>query len=233
MRSHALLSLSLGALASSGHAATFDVDAGEHGFSFEPDTITAAVGDTVNVHFYPGGHTATQSTFDDPCFPMSGGINSGVVNSNSGQASMMFSFRVNSTDPIWMYCGAPGHCAAGMAFVVNPPASGGSTLAAYQSASSGKSGSAPSAVSGGVLVANVENDEGDGDNSSSASGSATAAQSSSTTATGSAAAASTTTAGGSTTDTPGSAASSNLKVGPAPLLPLLLLAGPAAAWMFS
>jgi plastocyanin len=119
MRSYALLSL--GALASIAQAATFDVDAGEDGLSFEPDTITAAVGDTVNVHFYPGGHTATQSTFDDPCSPMSGGINSGVVNSNSGQASKMFSFQVNSTDPIWMYCGAPGHCAAGMAFVINPP----------------------------------------------------------------------------------------------------------------
>ncbi|OCT50266.1 extracellular serine-rich protein [Cladophialophora carrionii] len=225
MRSYALLSL--GAVASVAHAATFDVDAGEKGLSFEPDTITAAMGDTVNVHFYPGGHTATQSTFDDPCSPMSGGINSGVVNSNSGQASQMFSFQVNTTDPIWMYCGAPGHCAAGMAFVVNPPASG-NTLAAYQSASSGKSGSAPSAVSGGVLVANVENADNDDDTSSSSSSSASATQSSGT-ATGTVAAATTTSASGTApaAQTPSSAASSNFGA-----VPLLLLA-PVAAYMLS
>ncbi|ETI23916.1 hypothetical protein G647_05723 [Cladophialophora carrionii CBS 160.54] len=228
MRSYALLSL--GVVASIAHAATFDVDAGENGLSFEPDTITAAMGDTVNVHFYPGGHTATQSTFDNPCSPMSGGINSGVVNSNSGQASQMFSFQVNTTDPIWMYCGAPGHCAAGMAFVVNPPASG-NTLAAYQSASSGKSGSAPSAVSGGVLVANVENSDNDDDTSSSSSssgGSASATQSSAT-ATGTAAAATTTSATGTgpAAQTPSNAASANFGT-----VPLLLLA-PVAAYMLS
>ncbi len=119
MRSYALVSL--GALASLAQGATFDVDAGEHGLSYVPDTVKAAVGDTINVHYYPGGHTTTQSSFDSPCSPLSGGVNSGVVNSNSGQASQMFSFKVNNTDPMWMYCGSPGHCGAGMSFVVNPP----------------------------------------------------------------------------------------------------------------
>ncbi|KAJ9616836.1 hypothetical protein H2200_000556 [Cladophialophora chaetospira] len=226
MRSYALLSL--GALATIARSATFDVDAGEHGFSYVPDTVKAAVGDTINVHFYPGDHSATQSTFGSPCSPIANGINSGFVNSDSGQASQMFSFKVNNTDPIYMYCGQVGHCAAGMAFVVNPPATG-DTLEAYQKAASGKSGSAPSAVNGGVLIANVDNDDDNSSSSSSASGSATATATGSST--GSAAAASTTAAssgsGGAYGGSSGSSAASNFG-----LVPMMLLA-PLAAYFFS
>jgi plastocyanin len=119
MRSYALLSL--GALARLAQAATFDIDAGEHGFSYEPQSISPKVGDTVNVHFYPGPHDFTQSSFDAPCQPLAGGISSGTVPSNSGQASMMFTFNVTTTDTMWFYCGTPGHCSAGMSMVFNPP----------------------------------------------------------------------------------------------------------------
>ena len=103
-------------------ATTFDVDVGESGFTFSPDTITAKVGDVVNFHFYPGDHSVTQSTFEAPCKPSgANAIFSGFINSNSGEAKTMFSMPVNTTDPIWLYCAQVGHCATGMAMVINPP----------------------------------------------------------------------------------------------------------------
>ncbi|KIY02105.1 uncharacterized protein Z520_02243 [Fonsecaea multimorphosa CBS 102226] len=243
MRSYALLSL--GALAS---AAVFDVNVGQNGFTYSPDTVTAGMGDTVNFHFYPGEHTVTQSSFDSPCKPISGNaINSGVINSNSGQASQMFSMRVNSTDPIWIYCGQVGHCAAGMSLVINPP-SNGNTLAAYQKASSGQSGQIPSSVFGGVIVANVDNAGANASSSSSSSSSSSASSSassaasnSSSTTSGSSTAttATTTTASGSTTNTGASAqstsnaASSSFGVVALEWSLVGTLLAPAVAYLFS
>jgi hypothetical protein len=33
----------------------------------------------------------------------------------------VFTVMVNSTDPIWFYCGQVGHCQGGMVGVINPP----------------------------------------------------------------------------------------------------------------
>lgn len=38
----------------------------------------AEPGDTVAFKFYPKNHTVTQSTFDAPCSPLYGGINTGL-----------------------------------------------------------------------------------------------------------------------------------------------------------
>lgn len=104
-------------------AATMDIDVGEKGFVFDPDTVTAAVGDVLNFHFYPGDHSVASSDFANPCSPAAQNpVWSGFINpSGSGEASTMFSLTVNSTDPMWFYCAQVGHCAAGMAMVVNPP----------------------------------------------------------------------------------------------------------------
>ncbi|OAP56081.1 hypothetical protein AYL99_09260 [Fonsecaea erecta] len=238
MRSSRYALLSLGAGAAVASAATIDVNVGQNGFTYSPDTVMAAVGDVVNFHFYPGEHTVTQSSFDSPCQPVSGNaINSGVINSNSGQASTMFSMRVNSTDPIWIYCGQVGHCAAGMAMVINPP-SNGNTLAAYQSAASGKSGQIPSNVFGGVIVANVD---GAGASSSSSSSSSSASGSSSITSGSSSAtsSATTTTAAASSTNSAssaqstGNAASSSFGVLSLEWSLVGTLLAPVAAYLFS
>lgn len=121
MRSYTLLTVG-GLLTPLTFAATFDVDVGKSGFVFDPDTIDAQVGDIVNFHFYPGDHSVAQSTFEAPCQPSSpNAIFSGFINSGSGEAKTMFSMSVNTTDPIWLYCGQVGHCASGMAMVINPP----------------------------------------------------------------------------------------------------------------
>jgi hypothetical protein len=46
--------------------------------SFAPNNIVAQPGDTVTFEFHQKNHTATQSTFSDPCKPMAGGFNSGL-----------------------------------------------------------------------------------------------------------------------------------------------------------
>lgn len=62
-----------------------------------------------------------------------------------------FSVRVNTTDPIWLYCGFGRHCQGGQVMVVNPPASG-NTLEAYaQAAGSSGNSQNPANVQGGIL----------------------------------------------------------------------------------
>ena len=103
--------------------AVHDVDVGNNGLVYSPDTVMAAVGDTVNFHFYEGDHSVAQSNFAAPCQPSgANAIYSGFINPSSGQqeASLMFSVSVNSTDTIWIYCSQGHHCAAGMAMVINP-----------------------------------------------------------------------------------------------------------------
>lgn len=47
------------------------VDVGKNGFIFNPDTLTFSAGDKVEFHFYPGNHSVTQSSFDNPSQPLS------------------------------------------------------------------------------------------------------------------------------------------------------------------
>lgn len=99
-----------------------DVDVGQNGFTFSPDTLTASKGDTVNFHFFAGDHSVSQSTFDAPCVPAPiNPIYSGFINpTGSGEASTMFSITINDTTPIWLYCSQVTHCQTGMAMVINP-----------------------------------------------------------------------------------------------------------------
>jgi len=137
--------------AAAGSIATVAV--GQNGFTFSPDTLTAAVGSKIVFQIYPGGHSVTQGDFSTPCQSNSTGFNSGFVNSNSGPASSAFTITVNSTDPIWFYCAQVTHCQSGMVGVINPPSSGQS-LGDFRSAAAKTSGSSkPAGVQGGVLGA--------------------------------------------------------------------------------
>jgi plastocyanin len=100
-------------------AANHDIYVGKDGLSFTPDTTTAAVGDSLVFHFYPG-HTVAQGSFDSPCTPASGGFYSGPISASSGEAKEKFVVKVNNTDPMWIYCTIPSHCEAGMVGVINP-----------------------------------------------------------------------------------------------------------------
>jgi hypothetical protein len=120
MRSFAVLSL--GALAHLAQGKIIDIVAGANGqLAYSVTSVTAAVGDELHVHFEGGPHQFEESTFGNPCVYMSDGISSGTVTSSGGEASRMFAVKLNDTNPHWMFCGVPGHCAAGMSMVINPP----------------------------------------------------------------------------------------------------------------
>lgn len=54
----------------SSSGAVHTIDVGEDGFTYNPDTVTAAAGDTVEFHFYPGDHSVVQAAFSSPCKPL-------------------------------------------------------------------------------------------------------------------------------------------------------------------
>jgi len=127
------------------------VAVGNDALAFSPNSITAAVGDTIEYHFYPPEHSVAQSSFDTPCVPSGPtAFFSGLFTQSSGQNANVFTLTVNDTNPIWFYCVIPGHCEAGMAGVINPP-SNNDTLSAYIAAAAKATSQAPATVQGGVV----------------------------------------------------------------------------------
>ncbi|KZV81661.1 hypothetical protein EXIGLDRAFT_730814 [Exidia glandulosa HHB12029] len=120
------LAAALGASTSFVSATDIQVTVGADGQkAFVPNSVTAAVGDTIVFTFKGANHTVTQSTFAQPCSPLAGGANSGFQPVLNGPEHVL---RMNITDasaPIWMFCAQPGHCEnAGMVFAVNAPTEG-------------------------------------------------------------------------------------------------------------
>jgi plastocyanin len=109
------------ALTTPSFAANHDILAGEAGLSFTPNTTTAAVGDTLTFHFYPGRHNVVQGSFDAPCNFTSDAFYSGFIAPLVGESDQVFTVTVNDTNPIWYYCSEWMHCQLGMVGVVNPP----------------------------------------------------------------------------------------------------------------
>lgn len=56
------------------------IDVGKDGLSFSPSSLTVTPGDKVEFHFYPPAHSVAQSSFANPCEPISdGGFYSGLM----------------------------------------------------------------------------------------------------------------------------------------------------------
>lgn len=91
-------------------------------FYFQPESVIAAVGDTVHFIFLQANHTVTQSTFDQPCKALPNGIDSGFLSNPTGADGITFSMIVPTADPLWFYCKqrTGSHCGKGMVFSVNP-----------------------------------------------------------------------------------------------------------------
>lgn len=102
-------------------AAIHDVEVGVDGLAFTPNVTTAAKGDTIVFHFYPGGHNVVKGEFASPCTFANDGFFSGFIDptSGSGPADNVFVVTINDTNPIWYYCSP--HCQIGMVGVINPP----------------------------------------------------------------------------------------------------------------
>ncbi|GBE78296.1 hypothetical protein BKA93DRAFT_818642 [Sparassis latifolia] len=129
--------LSLGVVFASSAAAqqVFDVTVGSSNGSliYTPSSLSAAAGDQVVFHFEQKNHTASQSTFEDPCHLVDGGFDSGFmpVPSNQTNDFPTFTVTVNDTNPVWVYCRQAAntpqsHCGNGMVFAVNPGPDGSS-----------------------------------------------------------------------------------------------------------
>jgi len=90
------------------------VKVGQNGLTFDPESLTVPVGETVEFHFWPKAHSVSRSSFDKPCVPLnSTAFWSGPVPVTSGMSNTTFSVTVNDTNPIWFYCPTGTHCQSG------------------------------------------------------------------------------------------------------------------------
>ncbi|KAF7793024.1 hypothetical protein EIP86_004129 [Pleurotus ostreatoroseus] len=131
---------------------------------FVPPFINASVGDTVHFEWHANNHTVTKSSELELCNKTS---NAPFA---SGEQNSGFTFDqvVNDTNPVFYYCGTPGHCQKGMFGVINPPAgfvgspetvdammpsmvSNSSTLSAMMSYANSLNGSASAMSWGGAV----------------------------------------------------------------------------------
>ncbi|KIP06018.1 hypothetical protein PHLGIDRAFT_14178 [Phlebiopsis gigantea 11061_1 CR5-6] len=100
------------------------------GLGFTPSDITAPVGTAVTFVFGASiQHSVTQSSFADPCTPLSNGFDSGLTIDTT--------FTVNVTDastPVYFFCKFPTHCGLGMVGTINAPSSGNGSNSAFASA---------------------------------------------------------------------------------------------------
>ena len=99
------------------------VAVGNGGFTYSPNTITAAKGETIEFHFFAPLHSVAQGDFATPCTPPANGTGffSGDISTSSGENANVFTVKINDTNPIWFYCVIPTHCQGGMSGVINPP----------------------------------------------------------------------------------------------------------------
>ncbi|KAK1976602.1 Cupredoxin [Colletotrichum cereale] len=137
-------------------AATHVVKVGDGGLTFSPNDIKAAVGDSVEFHFYPMAHSVAQSAFETPCMPMSNGTTtgffSGPVPVSSGVGAQVWTLDVKDKSPKWFYCATGKHCQGGMVGVINAPGNGKKTVEMYaKAAAAAQANVAPSSTSGGKM----------------------------------------------------------------------------------
>lgn len=121
------LSALLGLASAQTSVTVVEVSSKNNSLTFSPDNIKVAAGSMVQFQFLAGNHTVTQSTFDEPCQPISmfsnvTGFHSGYVpvaaSANTGNIPT-YTIMVNNTTPIWVYCGQAKHCENGMSMVIN------------------------------------------------------------------------------------------------------------------
>ncbi|KAI5463197.1 hypothetical protein BGZ63DRAFT_351980 [Mariannaea sp. PMI_226] len=130
---------------------------------FDPDSVTAEKGDTLEFHFQPKNHSVVAGDFEYPCSPLElgSGFFSGFISSSDGMASKIFQVIVNDTEPIPFYSSQGSECAKGMVGIINP--SENKTLSDYKKRASGLSeGVTPGrAVYGGDVVSSSDSKSGD------------------------------------------------------------------------
>lgn len=118
------------------HRITVGSQTANGGLSMEPENVVAEVGDLIEFRFMPKNHSIVQSSFDEPCKPLTGGVFSGFnFPIDAGEANKTFTFTVKDKEPFWYYCSQKNgdHCNKGMVGVINQNFnSATNTLAKYK-----------------------------------------------------------------------------------------------------
>ncbi|KAI5821415.1 phosphatidylethanolamine-binding protein [Pyronema omphalodes] len=94
---------------------------GPSGLVYTPEFVQASPGDKVVFDFLARNHTVTQSTLENPCVLMPGGMKSGFrANPQSIAGKETFEVTVTDIKPTWWFCAQAQHCQQGMVFAINP-----------------------------------------------------------------------------------------------------------------
>ncbi|KAI0318493.1 hypothetical protein OF83DRAFT_1171065 [Amylostereum chailletii] len=135
--------------------------------TYNPSRVDALPRDTVVFEFHQKNHTATQSSFEAPCLPESGGFASGFqpVASNVTSSFPTFNVTVNDTAPIWVFCGQTGHCGAGMVFAINSVENSTRNFAAFQALAKELNGTGASTSASSSAPASTQSASGSNGNS--------------------------------------------------------------------
>jgi hypothetical protein len=128
---------------------------------YVPESITAKVGDMVTFVFMQKNHTATQSTFAEPCKKKEGGMDSGFMPNPEGKAGVTWNMTVETEEALCtspsppttkkqpqltriagFYCKQQNgiHCGKGMVFSINAATTGDKTMADFKNLAIGKNG---------------------------------------------------------------------------------------------
>ncbi|KAK0929631.1 hypothetical protein LTR29_017006 [Friedmanniomyces endolithicus] len=93
--------------------------------AYDPPSVLAVPGDIISFEFWASNHSVIRSTYGYPCIPYEditdqSGFFSGFHSIVDGQPQI-WNLTVNTTSPVWWYCGAPGSCIGhAMVGVINP-----------------------------------------------------------------------------------------------------------------
>ncbi|KZW02252.1 hypothetical protein EXIGLDRAFT_735732 [Exidia glandulosa HHB12029] len=135
-----------------------DETTGDQGIGFDPSSVRPQIGDTITFTFAMNEwvhdpktvqHTATQSTFENPCTALSGGFDTGVQDTGSVKTNTGASkdYQVTSLDPVWFFSSVGSDCKSGMVFAINPPVSGDQSYAAFHDRALASTGTQPASSS--------------------------------------------------------------------------------------
>ncbi|XP_006458164.1 hypothetical protein AGABI2DRAFT_190521 [Agaricus bisporus var. bisporus H97] len=95
---------------------TVIVGTAEGVYQYMPFMLNASVGDTVEFVWKFDKHTVTKSSQLLPCNKTS----DAPFTSGTQGPGATFTQMINDTNPLFYYCGVPGHCQQGMFGVINP-----------------------------------------------------------------------------------------------------------------
>jgi hypothetical protein len=98
------------------------VDVGKDAkLAFDPNNLSEPRGTVVSFLFHPKNHSVVQSSFDNPCQPLSGGFSSGFIPASVSPSGVEFAYTVDRDTPVWFYCAQTtgNHCQTGMVGAIN------------------------------------------------------------------------------------------------------------------